>query len=206
MNVPSVVKKSFEELKNRPEYMAIVQTMADALKNMTSPIQRAKVVHEVVDDFNIDVFSHQIVKDLSSCKLGCSGCCHTQVAVTEDEARLLVERIKDGISIDKNLLALQMKAKNDHTQFYQISYDDRKCIFLDENGACRVYEDRPSVCRTNAVLGSPDQCDTRTTIRPTRLIRTANADMAIYASFLEANSSGVLPYMVGELLGAKADD
>lgn len=96
-----------------------------------------------------------------------------------------------------------MKAGNDDQAFLDLSYENRKCIFLNDEGACQVYEDRPSVCRTNAVLGRPDQCDTSDTVQPTRLVKTSNADMAIYAAYLTSREAGSLPYLVGELLGLR---
>ncbi|MCM2351858.1 MAG: YkgJ family cysteine cluster protein [Bacteriovoracaceae bacterium] len=93
-----------------------------------------------------------------------------------------------------------MKAKNDSDAFFKIQYEDRKCIFLGDDGACTVYEDRPSVCRTNAVIGDASQCDTSVSVQPVRLIKTPKSDVAIYAFFENAEASGTLPYMVGKAL------
>jgi hypothetical protein len=75
-------------------------------------------------------------------------------------------------------------------------------VFLDEAGSCRVYEDRPAVCRTNAVLGSADQCDTCAGVKPTRLIFTHKADMGIYGAYLSLKESGTLPRLLAEALRA----
>lgn len=201
MNVPGIVKKTFDELRDLPEFKAIYDLVLEGLSKLSSPMDKARFVHQSVDQLTVDIFSHPIVRDLSPCKLGCTACCHTQVSVTEEEALLLVNNIHGGVEIDKSRLELQMKVKNDHEAFYKLSYVDRKCIFLDQNGGCKVYEDRPSVCRTNAVLGSPSQCDTTHGIQPIRLVKTPLADMAIYGHFSSSNSSGTLPYMVGKVLG-----
>jgi Fe-S-cluster containining protein len=204
MNVPAVVKKTFDELRDRPEYTAILNFALEALKKISNPIARARYVHKEVNAFNVEAFSHPLVQQLSPCKLGCTACCHTQVSVTEDEAKLLAHLITDGTTVDEDRLRLQHAAGNDSGKFYGLKYEDRKCIFLNENGACRIYEDRPSVCRTNAVLGRPEQCDTRDGIQPTRLVRTPKSDMVIYAHYLSSSKAGTLPYMVGEALGIKA--
>ena len=206
MNVPAIAKKTFEELRDKAEYMAIIHFVTDSLKKLSSAFQRVDLVHQIVDEFNRGPFSHPLVKQMSPCKLGCSACCHTQVSVTDDEADLLVEKIKNGLDIDYDRLRVQFAAKNDGTAYFQIKYEDRKCIFLDENGGCKVYADRPSVCRTNVVLGNADQCNTSQGIRPTRLVRTPQADMAIYASFLFARSSGALPFMIGKRLDLEDKD
>lgn len=201
MNVPAIARRSFEELKSQNEFVSIVHHVIDRLKKITNKYKRADYIHELVDEYNKEVFSHPLVMQFSPCKRGCTACCHTQVSVTEDEAELLVKRIKSGVVVDQDRLKLQMAAKDDGEAYFKISYEDRKCIFLDEQGGCRVYDDRPSVCRTNSVLGTPDQCDTSVEVRPTRLVRTSKADMVIYGSFYFSESSGTLPHMIGKALG-----
>lgn len=200
MNVPAIAKKSFDELKAMPEFMHIVQTVLNKLQKISSHIKRTKLVHQLIDEYNTDVFSNPVVKELSPCKMGCSFCCHTQVSVTEDEAIVLASRIQDGLQIDRERLNRQMFAGNDPQAFFRLNHLDRRCVFLDDNGACLVYKDRPSVCRTNAVIGDPEQCDTSKSVQSTRLVMTKKADMVIYASFLFARKSGSLPNMVGTIL------
>jgi len=43
----------------------------------------------------------------TSCSKGCSGCCHYEVEVTEDEAAVLKERVAAGFAIDRSRLAVQ---------------------------------------------------------------------------------------------------
>lgn len=206
MNVPAIAKRTFEELRNQNDFMSIVHSILDRLRKITSPTDRAVLVHQQVDTFNQEVFAHPLVKQFSPCKMGCDGCCHTQVSVTDDEAALLVLKINEGVSFSQERLAIQMQAQNDSDAYYKISYADRRCIFLDEHGACKVYEHRPSVCRTNAVIGEASQCDTSVSILPTRLIKTPKSDMVIYASFLFSRSSGTLPFMVSKALKEKKSE
>lgn len=200
MNVPAMAKKTFEELKNQIEYSSIINGIVDKLTKILSPIDRAKLIHQEIENYNQEIFSHPLVKEFSPCKMGCSACCHTQVSVTDDEAELLVKRVKDGVDIDNERLIKQMSAQDDSHAYFSLPYADRKCVFLDDHGSCRVYADRPAVCRTNAVLGTADQCDTSSSIKPTRLIRTPKSDMVIYASFLSSSTSGALPNLVGKKL------
>lgn len=200
MNVPAIAKKSFDELRNQPDFMHIVQTVLNKLQKISSHIKRTKLVHQLIDEYNTEVFAHPVVKELSPCKNGCSFCCHTQVSVTEDEADVLVQRIQEGLQIDRELLDRQMLAGNDPASYFRLNHLERRCVFLDANNSCSVYKDRPSVCRTNAVIGESSQCDTSKTIQPTRLVMTKKADMVIYASFLFARKSGALPFMIGTKL------
>lgn len=200
MNVPAIAKKSFDELRAIPEYMHIVQTVLNKLQKISSHIKRTKLVHQLIDEYNIEIFAHPVIKELSPCNMGCSFCCHTQVSVTEDEASILALRIQEGVVIDRERLNRQMFAGNDPEVFFRLNHLDRRCVFLDDNGGCRVYKDRPSVCRTNAVIGDSIQCDTSKSVQPTRLVMTKKADMVIYASFLFARKSGSLPNLVGTIL------
>lgn len=203
MNFPAIAKQTYERLRSQPAFSDITQFVMDHLKKISSSTERARFIHHVVDDCNREVFSHPMVKELSPCKAGCSGCCHTQVGITEEEAALLAERVNEGVIIDYNLLELQSKSGNKSEDFYKLSYDERRCVFLGSDDACRVYNDRPSVCRTNAVLGEASQCypkDQSDELSSIRLLKTEQADMAIMGSFFMSKTSGTLPSMLGAIL------
>lgn len=204
MNVPSIAKKTFEELKNQSQFMEVVRSVLDQLKKIQAKTDKARYVHQVVDEYNKEIFAHPLVQKFSPCKLNCTGCCHTQVSVTEDEAELLAKHIENGTKINLDRLKIQMSAGNDSEAYFKLKYEDRQCVFLSDEGACNVYEDRPSVCRTNAVLGSADQCDTSVSVQKTLLVKTPFSDLAIYASFYHAKESGTLPYMLGKILKLKS--
>lgn len=203
MNVPAIAKKTFDELRSQTEYSTIVSFVVKSLNKISKPFKRARFIHQLVDEYNEEVFSHELVKKLSPCTLGCTACCHSQVSCTEDEAELLAKRVAEGTAINYERLKLQAAAQENSVAFFSISYQDRKCVFLSEEGRCTVYEDRPSVCRTNAVLGDKAQCDTQNGPKPLRLVKTAKADMVIYASYLGSNSSGTLPQQLYKALQKK---
>ena len=204
MNVPAIAKSTFELLKNQPEFLSITQTVVSHLNKIKSSLERARFVHNMVDEYNKEVFAHPLLKQFVPCKSGCTGCCHTQVSVTDDEADLLAHNISNGVEIDYNRLATQAAAGNDSSLFFKIPYNERKCVFLNESGACKVYKDRPSVCRTNAVVGEASQCDTSSgTQGSIRLVKTPKADMTIVGSFSVAETSGTLPMMLSKLLKEK---
>jgi Fe-S-cluster containining protein len=203
MNLPAIAKQTYDQLKEQAIFAKITDFVIHHMKRISSPLERARFIHHVVDDYNRSVFSHPLVKEFSPCKAGCVGCCHTQVSVTEDEAQLLVSLIENGVKIDFALLQKQSKAGNVSTEFYKLSYKDRKCVFLGSDNLCKVYNDRPSVCRTNAVLGDSGQCSTENGFnekQQLRLIKTAESDMAIVGSFMVSRSNGALAFMLGQIL------
>lgn len=192
MNTPAIAKKTFDELKNDAEHFSIYQETLSTLQKIQSPQERARIVHQLVDHFNSQAFAHPLVKELSPCQAGCSACCFTQVSVTQDEAILLLDHLKSGTVINEDQLQLQADCGTNFEAFSSLKYSDRKCVFLDSSGRCEVYADRPSVCRTNAVLGDSSQCDTSVEFKPQRLVRTTRSDMVIYASYVFSQSNGTL--------------
>lgn len=67
-----------------------------------------------------------------NCKKGCSSCCIDDITVFEIEAENI---------------------KRNHAEFLETEKPHAKgmCAFLDESGACRIYENRPYVCRTQGL-------------------------------------------------------
>lgn len=180
--------------------MQIVESVIENLNHKTDSLSRTKFIHSLIDNFNRDNFDHPLVKKYSPCKIGCSACCHTQVSATIDEAQVLVDLINEGLAIDHDLLEKQARAQDDPEAYQKLSFEDRKCVFLDSKSACRVYDNRPSVCRTNAVLGEASQCDTSKGLHKTVLVKTPESDMVIYAAFKVAQDSGVLSRLINQLL------
>jgi Fe-S-cluster containining protein len=206
MNFPAIAKQTYDLLKGQPAFANITEFISRHLKKISSAHERARFVHNVVDEYNREVFSHPLVKQFSPCRAGCSACCHTQVSVTEDEANLLASKVNEGLKIDYDRLQKQMQTGNNADEFFKLSFQERKCVFLGENNLCQVYNDRPSVCRTNAVIGEASQCSTHekdadhNDRRPMRIIKTSQADMAIMGSYLNSNNSGALPFMIGQFI------
>ena len=71
-------------------------------------------------------------RDRLNCRKGCSDCCVDDITVFEAEAqRLRVE----------------------HAELLRVGdpHPSGHCAFLDSEGACRVYQSRPYVCRTQGL-------------------------------------------------------
>jgi len=145
-----------------------------------------------------EIFENLVARNEISCTKGCSYCCHTQVSVTQDEAELLATNALRIGDIDVQNLYIQAQTKNFHEDWNLLDYDQRRCIFLDDNDLCLAYVDRPSVCRTNYSFSEPEQCSTENgASRPMQILRTEKADVA---AFDESNENGALPYMLWKAL------
>ena len=136
MNVPARALRSFQMLQHKVEYSSIVNFVRDRFKKLKKLQYRAKFIHELVDEHNKEIFDHPLVKELSPCKIGCVGCCYTQVSVTKAEAELLVSKITDGMDVNLQRLILQASVGNNSQSYSKIPYADRRCIFLSEENSC----------------------------------------------------------------------
>ncbi|MCO4794193.1 MAG: YkgJ family cysteine cluster protein [Bacteriovoracaceae bacterium] len=164
------------------------------------------MAHNEIDQSIKTLFLDSAVKDNVKCGKGCSFCCHTQVSVTRDEAELLSQRIIDGLDIDLEKLYLQSKSENKASEWYKLDHEARGCVFLDESGECKVYDDRPAVCRTNNVISEPVNCSTEDgQERPVRLLNTYASDMITMAFFINSKENGALPYLLFKTLEKRID-
>lgn len=93
-----------------------------------------------------------------SCAAGCAACCHARVDVSKHEKRLILTHLKQNkMKIDKDRLAIQAQALREG-RWDQLPFADRKCVFLDENSRCSIYESRPLLCRRYFVTSDKKHC------------------------------------------------
>lgn len=65
------------------------------------------------------------------CRKGCSGCCRDGLTMSEAEASV-IRKLYPKIGLE-------------------VAHEPGACPFLDEAGACRIYEARPYICRTHGL-------------------------------------------------------
>ena len=149
----SLSPEAFQHLIDgiRHEYEA----HTNALLAARAGIDRARVFHQ-----RMDAQMKAAEQCKPSCHKGCSGCCHCEVEITTDEADLLAHVVRDGLEIDRERLARQAhRARKSPAWVVPLSSESR-CVFLGDDGACRVYDDRPAVCRRHMVSSPPESCVT----------------------------------------------
>ena len=78
--------------------------------------------------------------------------------VTRDEAELLAAVVAEGLPIDRERLARQAARPRGAAAWRDPGDPDNRCVFLDDDGACRVYPRRPSACRRLLVVSPPAEC------------------------------------------------
>lgn len=198
LNLPVIAARTLQSFSAHPVLGPLYKNARKHLSRVFSPIVRAKWAHQQIDQHIQTLFKDPVVAKYSACKKGCSACCHSQVSMNADEAELLALKVVRGeVSIDVERLVRQAEAGNDAKEWYQLKYAERGCVFLNSEGECSVYADRPGVCRTNYAVSTSEFCSTEDGIeKPIRLLNTQAADMIIAASFQASKSGGALPVML----------
>lgn len=87
-------------------------------------------LHRAIDD-NARALADKH-KDRLQCRRGCSGCCSDGLTVFEVEAALIVRKHRALLDSGE-------------------PHAEGRCAFLDGDGGCRIYEERPYVCRTQGL-------------------------------------------------------
>jgi hypothetical protein len=162
----------------------------------------AREVHGAMDD----LLERDRQKDPSSggiqCRRGCSHCCHTPVEIWPHEAALLVASVQEsGVEMDRSRLERQSRFTTD--TWRQQPAADRACVFLGDDGTCKVYEFRPNACRKLLVKTDPALCDAEKH-PPDSVGRWFSWEAEILESAaLETFGVGLLPRLLLDALGGK---
>jgi len=118
----------------------------------------ARGVHIAIDNVLERDRKKSAASGYIKCRKGCDHCCRGPVEVWPHEAALLVEIAREtGMEIDKARLERQSRYTMD--TWRQQPAADRTCVFLGDDGACKVYEFRPNACRKLLVVTDPVLCD-----------------------------------------------
>ena len=95
-----------------------------------------------------------------TCGKGCSGCCYYEVEITRDEAVLLKTVVQRGFPLDLPRLELQAARERKSPEWLKFFSRENRCVFLGDDGACQVYEQRPAICRKHVVTSPAAACTT----------------------------------------------
>lgn len=118
----------------------------------------AREVHGVMDSVLERDRSSSAASGDIRCRRGCDHCCRGPVEIWPHEAALLVEAVRAaGMELDKARLERQSQYTPDNWRAQPLA--DRACVFLGDDGACRVYAARPNACRKLLVVSDPALCD-----------------------------------------------
>jgi uncharacterized protein len=133
-----------------------LQKASQEILSASPGVMRALKLHELVEAEIAEGADLKV-----SCFKGCSACCHMEVEITSYEAEVLKQLLEEGMSIDRVRLQQQsQRAVQDPAWREGLRNEVNKCVFLDHEGACRIYENRPVMCRRHSVTSPAEACET----------------------------------------------
>lgn len=172
----------------------IEDTQDELLKKPAGPL-RAKYFQELID---IEVEAASSIK--TSCKASCGACCHVEVEVTYDEAQALVQQLENqklvsGRPVDYARLLSQASRKRNDLTWIQKPRIENRCVFLNDDQNCSIYEVRPGTCRKHSVTSPASLCGDPSAPQEIRYI--PRADIIISAMIdLEGTRFGSMSKMI----------
>ncbi len=86
------------------------------------------------------------------CARGCAHCCEFRVEALPVEALRIARYLRGQHEAILAELRPRLQAQADYAQGRSEKRYQRKCAFMDEQGACRIYEVRPFKCRVHHSL------------------------------------------------------
>lgn len=125
--------------------MVAYRSLSFTLSELPPGPERARRTHAMLDqEFRINPVTNV------TCAKGCSACCRIfPKQITADEGQLLAELIiNQEVKIDLEHLAAQA----------QLGARGTACPFLNDEGACGVYQNRPAACRKYHVTSPAENC------------------------------------------------
>lgn len=147
------------EPEARAEAWRLLEREAAWIRSLPPGPERARAVHRRVNEAaaRFAALKPGLMAQVR-CSRGCGHCCRVWVGVTRDEAELLAEQVRAGAAQpDPGRLRAQA-AWQEPADFMGKPPEQAACVFLGEDGACTVYEDRPAICRAVLVASDPEQC------------------------------------------------
>jgi len=143
--ISSFFKKNEAEIMDRAEVISKALNFMMLFKPLDEVMEFA---YNSVDE----IFKESGYFKDTSCQKGCSFCCHDSIIVSKMEAEYLKRKLT-GVSFDSLLLKRQNK-----TEFSNLKWKHKRCVLLDKNNRCSIYENRPLICRTHNSLDAPELC------------------------------------------------
>ncbi|MCR9204119.1 MAG: hypothetical protein NXH75_06055, partial [Halobacteriovoraceae bacterium] len=95
MVMPAIAVRTYKLFKEESSFRKLIKQMTKKISKISDPLKRARFVHDKVEKEITEQMKNPDVAKFVSCKRGCTACCHTQVAVTGDEAILLAKLVRD---------------------------------------------------------------------------------------------------------------
>jgi Fe-S-cluster containining protein len=141
------------------DMIAFYKQQYSSLRNLNNAESVSSSIHNEIDKIMDETIREEKVHKVS-CSKGCSFCCYLFTEISDDEATLLTAYSKEiGFEIDYDYLEKQSVETEE--DFQKLRYRTRRCVFLDKEGGCSVYQHRPMACRKLLSVSDSSKCDTQ---------------------------------------------
>lgn len=145
----STMKRKDLDQKTRNVLFGIVDHASKMLDKVSS-IETFMPVLRRIFDIQIQAAKEQSGIKIS-CKKGCSFCCSQRVCVG-------IEEVKDVLDVPVDEEKLKLQASWSEKDWSK-NLKNSSCVFLSDQGECKIYDKRPLVCRTVMSTVEPKLCD-----------------------------------------------
>jgi len=184
----SLSAEIFEELVR--ETRRVYGLYTEQLRAKAPGAERGRELHRLINRT-----MEQAAPKNVSCQRGCAACCRYEVEITWDEAEVLKEAVLGGVAIDEGRLTALAARERKSPLWSDLANPENRCVFLGEDGACRVYEQRPAICRKHLVTSPPIACGTPG--ESVAIVRILFAEIVLSAALgIDTVTTGSLPKMV----------
>lgn len=95
----------------------------------------------------------------SECREGCSGCCHIRTMASLPEMIAIAVKYPDIVAEAEKKALEQDKIQRSGMTATEWAARREPCVFLSEEGRCRVYDARPLACRNFVSLTPASYCE-----------------------------------------------
>lgn len=158
-----LLKEEGQEFRNRAAQLLLSFLEGFKLQAVEQPEEKPEAIAQRlqlgIDAALIIGKEQQPTSQEISCRKGCAHCCYMLVGTMPEEGQQLLQIArKRGLELDV-LRLVKQAAWQDDQEWMQQPHEDRRCMFLSDQGECQVYEERPISCRKYFVVSAPELCN-----------------------------------------------
>lgn len=129
----------------------------------------------------------------ATCNKGCSFCCHDTIYGSQIEIEVIKSILKElKIKPDRKRSKIQNSKAPD-----KLTWQEKACVYLAEDGTCRIYQFRPIVCRTHNNVGPMDDCnkefEPNKSVQEGRIIEVEAMQIALMLLSVELTGKELVP-------------
>jgi len=195
-----IILENYEQSLSTEDYLSFekhIHSMMNSIIRDLAPLGKGtahkKRIQKLINNETTQNFSSSV-----TCRKNCSSYCHLRVEITSDDAAVILEGISTSrLILDETRLSELAKRPNNDEKWSKGVVPENRCLFLNSDSACSIYQSRPAACRKLMVTSDPNECaEVSGKILP---VHMPKAEIIISAALnLPDNKFGSLATMLNE--------